>query len=220
MSESKILTIIGMGDGISMAIARRFGQEDFTIAMVSRSNDKLDRIQKKLHRDGIEAYYYLADASQKEELTKSINYIHESLGPTDVLIYNAAAVSQINLLNASDHQLIDDFKVNTIGALNASQAVVPLMKQKGGGKIFFTGGGLATEPNPQYGSLGLGKAALRNLAQSLHQLLQPNNIHVATVTVNGFVQLSDDRYNPDAIAEQYWTLYQQNKGNQEVEISY
>lgn len=220
MSESKILTIIGMGDGISTAIARRFGQEGFTIAMVSRSNDKLDRIQKKLYRDDIEAYYYLADASQKEELTKSINFIHESLGPSDVLIYNAAAVSQINLLNASDHQLIDDFKVNTIGALSASQAVVPLMKQKGGGKIFFTGGGLATGPSPQYGSLGLGKAALRNLAQSLHQLLQPNNIHVATVTINGFVQLSDDRYNPDAIAEQYWTLYQQDKGNQEVEISY
>ncbi|WPP51565.1 SDR family NAD(P)-dependent oxidoreductase [Catalinimonas niigatensis] len=220
MANSKVLTIIGMGEGISMALAQKFGQQDFTIAMISRSDAKLKQYQKQLHQDGIEAYYYLADVANSQELKESLLYIHESLGSIDVLVYNAAAVRKVDLMRIEEQDLMMDFKVNTLGALTATQAVVREMESQGGGKIFFTGGGLSTHPNPQYGSLAIGKAGLRNLTYSLYQQLKPLNIHVATVTVNGFVQASDEKYNPEAIAAQFWNLYEQTAEDAEPEISY
>lgn len=220
MANSKILTIVGMGEGISMSIARKFGKQGFTIAMISRSDEKLNYHQKKLHRDKVEAYYYIADVSDSEQLSSSLAYIHESLGPTDVLVYNAAAVREVDLMTMDEDDLMMDFRVNTLGALTATRAVVNQMKDQGGGKIFFTGGGLSLHPNPKYGSLAIGKAGLRNLTYSLYEQLKPLHIHVATVTVNGFVNESDDKYHPDAVSEQFWKLYEQSSDNAEAEIIY
>ncbi len=220
MANNKVLTIIGMGEGISMAIAQKFGAEGFTIAMISRSDTNLSMYQKSLRQQGIEAYYYLADVANSTELVKSLEYIHESLGPTNVLVYNVAAARKTALMSVAEQDLLMDFKVNTLGALVASRAVVKEMEKNGGGKILFTGGGLATHPNYEYGSLSMGKAALRNLTFSLHEQLKAANIHVATVTVNGFVQQHDERYNPEAVAEQFWTLYEQTPESAVPEIIY
>lgn len=220
MVNSRVLTIIGMGEGISMSVARKFGKEGFTIAMISRSDEKLSQYQKQLQKEKIEAYYYLSDVSDSQQLTSCLEYIHESLGITEVMLYNAAAIRQVDLLQIPEDEAIMDFKVNTLAALIATQSVAKLMANEGGGKIFYTGGGLSLEPNPKYGSLAIGKAGLRNLALSLHQQLKSQNIHVATVTVNGFVQKEDDKYHPDHVAEQFWKLYQQEGSQQEAEIIY
>lgn len=218
MSGSKILTIVGMGEGNGMGLARRFGEEGFTIAMIARTDQQLKKYQKILQQEKIESYYYLADSSDGPELRNSLALIHESLGPTEVLIYNPAAARPVNLLEISEDALAADLRVNVIGALTAVQAVRPAMEHAGGGKIFFTGGGFALQPDPKYGSLAMGKAALRNLAFSLHQQLKPLNIHVATVTIQGHIQPGAEKYNPPAIAALYWELYQQTSEEQEKEV--
>ncbi|MDF9796846.1 short-subunit dehydrogenase [Catalinimonas alkaloidigena] len=220
MASSKILTIVGMGEGISMSIASKFGHQGFTIAMISRSDEKLSQYQKKLQRDKVEAYYYIADVSDSQQLISCLAYIRESLGPTEVLVYNAAAVREVDLMTMDEDDLMMDFRVNTLGALIASRTVSQEMENSGKGKIFFTGGGLSIHPNPSYGSLAIGKAGLRNLAYSLHEQLKPLNIHVATVTVNGIVQKSDEKYHPDAVAAQFWKLNEQALSDAEPEIIY
>ena len=218
--SSKIITIVGMGPGNAMGLARRFGREGFTVAMIARSDHKLREYQKKLGRNKIESYYYLADVSDPQELKGSLSYIHESLGPTEVLVYNPAIARQGDLLKLSEETLLEDLHVNAVGALTAVKATLPVMEESGGGKIFMTGGGYAMHPDPSYGSLAMGKAALRNLTLSLHAQLKPRNIHVATVTICGMINTDDEKYNPDAIAEQYWSLYQQQGESWEKEIVY
>ena len=53
MESKKILTIVGMGPGNGMGIARRFGKEGFTIAMISRNEEKLKKLQGELNNEGI-----------------------------------------------------------------------------------------------------------------------------------------------------------------------
>ena len=209
-----------MGAGNGMAQAHRFGKEGFTIAMTARSNDKLRQYQKILSRQGIESYYYLADVADREDLKSSFAYIHESLGPTEVLIYNAFTAQQVHLLEVSQEVLIQDYVTNVLGAVSAVQAVRQTMEEAGGGKIFLTGGGFALDPEPTLGSLGMGKAALRNLAFSLYKQLKPVGIHAATVTIRGIINSEDEKYNPADIAEQYSSLYQQQGEDTEPEIIY
>ncbi|MEQ9437655.1 MAG: SDR family NAD(P)-dependent oxidoreductase [Cyclobacteriaceae bacterium] len=219
MSEKKVLTIIGMGDKNGLALARKFGNNGFVIAMLSRSEEHLEQYQKQLRSEKIEAYYYLTDAADKDAIQSSLRYVHGSLGDTDVLVYNAAALGQTQLTAIDTEKLMQDFQVNVVGAIVAAQEVIPAMEARKEGKIFFTGGELALNPNYRYGSLGIGKAGIRSAAHSLHQELRAKGIHVATVTIQGFIQPDDEKYNPEAIAEQFWTLYEQRE-DFDVEIQY
>ena len=120
-------------------------------------------------------------------MRKAFDDIHASLGPTEVLVYNAFVFHQAKPSELTPSQLLADLQVNVVGALISAQCAISHMKAVSRGTILFTGGGLALEPEPSASSLAVGKASLRSLAFSLHKELTPFHIHVATVTVCGYV---------------------------------
>jgi NAD(P)-dependent dehydrogenase (short-subunit alcohol dehydrogenase family) len=65
-----------------------------------------------------------------------------------------------------------------------------------------------THPSAHATALSIGKAALRSLNFCLAEELEPHGIHVATVTIMGYIQ-SGTQFDPDCIAETYWQLYMQ-----------
>lgn len=64
----KVIAIVGMGKGISYAVAEKFSEEDYFVAMIARSEDKLKGYQQQLKESGYDSYYYLADASDERSL--------------------------------------------------------------------------------------------------------------------------------------------------------
>lgn len=220
MEKKKIITIVGMGPGNGMGIARRFGREGFTVAMISRNEEKLQKLQGELKKAGINAYYFVGDASIEDSLKNAFQSLKEKLGNTDVLIYNAARLKMRNILEERFDSLVTDFKVNVAGVLTAVQEVLPAMHAKKEGTILVTGGHLGIEPHKDLASLSIGKGALINLVKILAAELTPKNIHVASVIICGIIKPEDEKYNPSAIAENYWKLYIQKKEDFEVEILY
>jgi short-subunit dehydrogenase len=210
-------TIVGMGPGVGLAVARRFGREGFAVAMVARRESELERIAAELHREGIVATGIAANAADTFALSQSMTAIEERSGSIDALVYNAAAARQAEPTTLAPEDFVADLRVGVVGALVCAQAVYPGMRTRGRGTILLTGGGFAFEPVAAKSSLGAQKAALRNLAFSLHQELAPAGIHAATVTIGGVVG-SNPRFAPDAIAEAYWTLHAQPPGSFEREI--
>lgn len=218
--NSKIITIVGMGPGISQAAAERFGREGFTIGMIARNVNRLQLLQELLEKQRIMSRFYVADAADLESLQRAFINIHGELGPTDVLLYNAAKVKKVNILEESANSLAADFRVNVGGALEAVKAVLPEMEARGDGCILLTGGGLSLYPDSEYGSLSIGKAGLRSLALQLHPLLKQRNIKIGTVTIAGFVSLESKKHTPAAIAEKFWEIYQTSLEDLEPEIIY
>ncbi len=215
--SKKLLTIVGMGPGNSHATARRFGREGFKIAMIGRNTDRHETYRKLLAEEGIETMSIEGDAGNENSLTVAFDKIKEYAGKTDVLLYNAMAFRNSPPTALTYQNILEDLKVNVAGALVSSQRVLPEMLENGSGTILFTGGGLAFEPEPRFASLGLGKAALRNLCFSLYKELKPKNIHVATVTICGFVK-PDTKFSPDIVAEAFWKLHNQKQEEFEREI--
>ena len=209
--------IIGAGLGLGMALARRFGAGGLRLGLVSRNTESLNGLVSTLEADGHEAAGMPADAGNPAALLAAIEGLQVRLGPANVLIYNAAVLSQGSPTTLGPEQLLEEFKVNLQGALIASQAVVPRMRQQGDGTILFTGGGLALEPYPACASLALGKAALRSLAFSLHKELAVGDIHVAVVAVCGIIEPGGP-FDPDAIAEPYWRLHTASRGVEDREL--
>eukprot|EP01119_Soliformovum_irregulare_P013607 TRINITY_DN3641_c0_g1_i1.p1 TRINITY_DN3641_c0_g1~~TRINITY_DN3641_c0_g1_i1.p1 ORF type:complete len:217 (-),score=63.79 TRINITY_DN3641_c0_g1_i1:49-699(-) len=215
---SKVAVVIGAGPGIGLAVAERFAREGFSIGLISRSEEKLKEYAKNFQSKVAVAP---VDVSDESSLRAGLASIEKELGSIDVLVFNAASFNGRGKgLNTTADELVDEFKVGVAAAFSAIQAVTPHMKEKKQGTILLTGGGLALHPNYAVVGLSLVKAALRNLTQSLHPELKKDRIHIATVTVCGYVKPEDPKHNPPAIAEQYWTLYSQKPDEWKDEIIY
>lgn len=214
---NKLLTLVGMGPGVSAAVARRFGREGFKVAAMARRADALKQQTDALATAGIIAQGYAADASDPASLAAAFARITAEHGSTGVLVYNAAGVRYKPLAQLSPEELNADLRISIGGALAAAQAVLPAMREQANGTLLFTGGGFAFEPMAAMASLGVGKAGIRNLAFSLFADLKDSGIHAATVTIGGLVKPGTP-FDPDKIAEAYWTLHAQPKGSFEREI--
>jgi NAD(P)-dependent dehydrogenase (short-subunit alcohol dehydrogenase family) len=202
----KTIMIVGAGPGIGSSVARKFAGEGFEVAALTRKGDAA----------GDNIHGFAADASDTASLDKAFKDVVEKLSSPEVLVYNVAAIHQGVPSSLSTNDLVEDFKANVAGALEATKLVLPYMKKRKQGTILFTGGGLALYPSARYSSLAIGKAAMRSLAFSLAEELAPSNIHVATVTVMGFVKAGTP-FDPDKIAEHYWRLHTQAKDTWETE---
>jgi short-subunit dehydrogenase len=202
-----------------MAVARRFGSAGFRLALLARRAEALDGYVAELAQEGIAAQGFAADAADAESLRQALGQVAAQLAPPDVLVYNAAVLRQGEPSALDAAVFLDDMRVNMVGALVAAQQVLPHMRARRQGTILLTGGGLALAPAPPYASLAAGKAALRNLCYNLGAEVEPDGVHVATVTIAGFVQ-PGTHFDPAAIAEAYWTLHTQEPGQWEREIIY
>jgi len=213
------ITIVGAGPGVGLAVARRFAREGFRVALVARRPDALAEYTAELARAGYEAHGFAADAGDEASLRKAFADIKEKLGGSRVLVYNAAVLKMAPPSQVRVEDFVHEFRINVAGALVSAQAVLDDMKAAGAGTILLTGGGFALSPMAQFASLAVGKASIRNLAGSLAGEFEPLGIHVATVTICGIVK-AGTHFDPDQIAEAYWTLHAQEAGKWEREIIY
>lgn len=216
---SKLAVIVGMGPGVSAAVARRFGREGYAVAAVARRAEALNEQVAALVAAGVKARGYTADAADPASLGAALARAAADGGAPEVLVYNAAGVRYKPLAGLTAEELNADLRTSVGGALAAAQAVLPAMRAAGRGTLLFTGGGFAFEPMPALASLGAGKAALRNLAFSLHAELKDSGIHAATVTICGIVKAGTP-FDPDKIAESYWALHAQAAGSFEREVQF
>ncbi len=215
----KLIAIVGAGPGISQAVAHRFGQEGYAIALIARNTDKLKSLQNELFEAGYKSHIFEADAADQVALKAAFGRIEDQVGEVSVLMYNAARLKKLNILEESPDNIAEDLKVNFGGALTSVKSVLTPMKVKDHGTLLFTGGGLALQPYPEYGSLAIGKAAIRSFVLQLSHELRFTDIKVGTVTIRGFVSPEDEKFNPAAIAEEFWKLHCQ-KGKENVEVVY
>jgi NAD(P)-dependent dehydrogenase (short-subunit alcohol dehydrogenase family) len=214
---AKVCVVVGVGPGVGLAIAKRFGAGGFELAIVARRAETLKALAAQLAGSGSKARAFAADASDAAALEKTLAAAAAEMGPPEALVYNAVGVTPAMPSAIDPEQLVRDFRVSVVGALAAAQAVTPAMRAAKHGTILFTGGGFAIEPVPSMASLGVGKAGIRNLAFSLAKELEPDGIHVATVTIGGVVKVGT-AFDPAAIAEEFWKLHLQPAGQFQREI--
>lgn len=214
----KIFLSVGAGPGMSLATAERFAKEGFHVVLSARNAAKTKDLADQLKAKGYKADVRTVDASDPASVEALVGDVETSVGPIDVLHYNAASMRKATLLEQPTKSFNEDLSVNIGGAQVAAQAVAPKMFERDAGTILLTGGGFAMQPSPDYLSLSIGKAGIRALAQGLFDTFKEKNVHVATVTVAGFVDPGSKA--ADAAAEHFWTLHSQPKAEWSVEAIY
>jgi short-subunit dehydrogenase len=207
MIIQKTIIIIGAGPGIGIAVAERFGKAGYKVGLISRDIINSENITERLKSIGIIAYAAQADVKQPEQLRVALKKLIGDLGGLGVVLYNAAVLKSKNIMEETGSDLIDDLKVNLSGALDTLHIVREGLLASNGAML-ITGGGLSDYPSAQYGSLSIGKSALKSLALQLNKELKPAGIYVGLLTINGSVNPNDPKYSPAKMAEQFWEMAQ------------
>lgn len=204
---AKSIFIVGMGPGLSWAVAEKFGQEGFAVGMVSRKSEKLEGYREELLDRGIASHYATADVRETDQLEHALHQLREHLPPVHLLFYNAAALHPGDILEETVPGLIDDFKLSVAHAQHSVKLLHADLKAQQGA-VLLTGGGFALHPNPQMASLSLSKAGQRNLALQLHERLAGEGVYCGTLTVAGMISPDRTTHAPDKLAGHFWSMYQ------------
>jgi NADP-dependent 3-hydroxy acid dehydrogenase YdfG len=199
----KSIMIIGAGPGIGQAVANRFGREGWSVVLTGRKAERLDALATQLSEQGTAAHAVPADATDPHGLRAAIAEADRLTGGLTAIHFNAAVVRQQDLFSMHDEDIESDLSINVAAGLHAIRAAVAQFGDRGG-TILVTGGGLGITPHKSYASLGVGKAALRNIVQALAEPLADKGIRIAIATVATLV--SPGSVEAKSVADTFWSL--------------
>lgn len=208
-----VFAIIGAGPGLGAATARRFAQEGFSIALISRSPEKLSDLRDELSAAGVQARGYAADVQDAQSLRAALETAANELGAIEVLQYSPVPRKEFlkSVLDTTPEDLADAAKFSIVGPATAVQTVLPGMEQLGRGTILLVNGSSAATPNGNVTGTSTAFAGESAYGAMLHDALAQKNVHVAQLIIPGAIGGGDPLFAPEALADRLWNIHA-NKG--------
>ena len=221
--------VAGVGPGLGASLVRTFVGEGCSVGMFARSPDFVEELAADLEDAPGEALPIPTDVTDEAQVADGFETVRRAFGPVDVLVFNASAASWDGLLEASVESFERAFSVNGTGALLCAREAVADMLEGDGGTVIFTGATSALRGRGGAIGFSAAKFAARGMAESMARELGPEGIHVAHVVVDGQIanprslEREPDRdraefLDPDAIAENYWHLVEQDRSAWTLEL--
>ena len=222
--KNKVALIIGAGDAIGSAIARKFAKRGLTICATRRNEDKLKPLIEEISAAGGKAIGFGCDA-RKEDATEALfKNIEDNIGEIDVVVFNVGANVPMGILETDSRKFFKIWEMACFaGFLNGREAA-RYMTTRNRGTILFTGATASVRGSAGFAAFASAKHGLRALAQSMARELGPKNIHVAHIVIDAAVDTQwikdnvptyeqrkavDGIVKPDDLATNYVTLYDQ-----------
>ncbi|RHW23676.1 SDR family NAD(P)-dependent oxidoreductase [Nocardioides immobilis] len=196
--QSRGAIVVGAGPRIGAALALRLAEEGYDVGLVGLDTGVMDELVARIGEVGRSAFAAVADVADSDALAAAVQDLAASLGSVELLHFNPSWWRSKSPLSLTPQELAADVSFGVGGLLVALQAALPTMRA--GSRITATGSVAADAPNVVAASLGVQKAGLRNLVQSIDLCLAGDGIRAASVTVDGVVQ-DEGVFSPEAIAE-------------------
>lgn len=217
---SKIAVITGVGSsvGTGAALAKRFTEGGYKVAMLARNADRLKRHESTYPG----AHAFACDVSDEAQVNRAVAAIKEQLGTPSVLIHNAVGGTIGSFQNVDPEVMLTNFRVNTMGLLYLARALAPAMVSASEGTIIATGNTSAFRGKPDFAAFAPTKAAQRILAESIARELNPKGIHVSYLIIDAVINVPWTRglfpdkpdsffIEPRTVADEIWHLVHQGR---------
>lgn len=214
--------VVGAGDNLGSAIARRFAREGMHVVAARRRGD-LSALTAAITAAGGRATAIHSDA-RDEAAVRQLVEATERIGPMAACIFNVGGNVRFPIAETTTRVYRKVWEMCALaGFLVGREAAAP-MRARGAGTILFTGASASLRGAAGYAAFAGGKHALRALAQSMARELGPEGVHVAHVVIDGLIdnpstrelfpeqvaaRLPDGILRPESIADAYWRLHAQ-----------
>ena len=229
MDPSPVALIVGAGDFIGAAIAKRFATGGYAVAVGRRNAEKLEPLVAEIEAAGGRARGFALDAREEDNVAAVFAEIERDLGPIEVVVYNVGANVNFPVRETTSRVFRKVWEMACYGGFLVGREAARVMVPRGKGSIFFTGATASLRGGKGFAAFAAAKAGLRALAQSLARELGPENIHVAHLVIDSGVDTAwvreritasgrdpetlppDTLMKPASVGEAYWTLNQQTR---------
>jgi NAD(P)-dependent dehydrogenase (short-subunit alcohol dehydrogenase family) len=219
------VALVGAGDYIGAAIARRFAADGYTVFAGRRNGEKLAPLVEEIAAAGGCCIGRSLDARQEAEVAA---FLGEADGhaPLEVCIFNVGANVNFPILETTERVFRKVWEMACYSGFLTGREAARLMVPRGRGSIFFTGATASMRGGSGFAAFASAKFGLRAVAQSMARELGPKNIHVAHLVIDSGVDTAfvrnlrkqrigsdaiepDELMNPTSIAEAYFQLHAQ-----------
>lgn len=203
------MAIIGAGPGLGAAVARKFGSEGFSIALISRDQEKLDVMAAELTAAGFTASGFAADVREPASLEAALVQAAAELGPITALQYSPLPSRDYlkPVLDLTPELALEALRFSALGLIHAVRAVLPAMRQAGTGSIILINGGTSVKARAGFAGTSVAFPAESAYGEMLHDALEDEGIRVSQLVIPGGIpQLQLDN-GIDGVADRIWDLH-------------
>ncbi|MBV8121883.1 MAG: SDR family NAD(P)-dependent oxidoreductase [Alphaproteobacteria bacterium] len=227
--KSGVALLVGAGDAIGAAVARRFATGGYSVCVARRDAEKSRSVVQEIIAAGGIARAVGTDVRSEEAVQALFTQVEAELGPVEVCLFNAGANVKSQLIETSAELFFKVWQLACYGGFLAGREAARYMVPRGRGTILFTGATASVRGGPGFAAFAAAKFGLRAVAQSMARELAPKNIHVAHLIIDGAIdseaihrRLSastgvmpdlapDSLIQTRSVAEAYWALHNQSR---------
>ena len=225
--KSGVALLVGAGDAIGAAVARRFAAGGYRVCVARRDAEKSRSVMQEIVASGGRARAIGTDVRSEETVQALFAQVESELGPVEVCLFNAGANVKAPLIETSGRLFFKAWELACYGGFLPGREAARYMVPRGRGTILFTGATASVRGGSGFAAFAAAKFGLRAVAQSMARELAPKNIHVAHLIIDGAIdseaihrRLSaatgtmpdrppDSLIQTRSVAEAYWALHNQ-----------
>jgi NAD(P)-dependent dehydrogenase (short-subunit alcohol dehydrogenase family) len=228
------VAVIGAGDHIGAAIARRFAREGYLVHAGRRNGGKLAPLVEEITAAGGRCVGKTLDARQEDAVAAFMKEADDA-APLEVAVFNIGANVNFPLLDTTERVFRKVWELACYAGFLSGREAARMMLPRGKGSIFFTGATASMRGGTGYAAFASAKFGLRAVAQSMARELGPRGIHVAHLVIDAGVDTAWVRerikarggsaeartlMDPASIGEAYWQLHRQPRDawTQELDV--
>ena len=232
-----VALVVGAGDFIGAAIARRFAKGGYTLCLGRRNGDQTQPLVDEIKSAGGEAHGFSLDAREEAQIEKRFAQIEQEIGPLEVVVFNPGGNVNFPIRDTTSRVFRKVWEMACYGGFLTGREAAKYMAPREKGSIFFTGATASLRGGSGFAAFASAKFALRALAQSMARELGPQNIHVAHLVIDGGVDTAwvremisksrgadaaelppDVLMKPESVGEAYWMLHNQARDGWTFEL--
>ncbi|WP_137923797.1 SDR family oxidoreductase [Cupriavidus sp. 2SB] len=235
MSSVKTPTalIVGAGDSLGSALARRFAREGLTVCVARRNAEQLAPLVDSIRAEGGKAHAFGCDARKEDQIGSLFASIENDFGPLSLVVFNIGANIQFGLRETTAQKYYKVWEMACFSGFLTGREAAKYMAPRGSGTVFFTGATASVRGGEGFSAFAGAKHGLRALAQSMAREFGKQGLHIVHPIIDGpidtpfvrerFPELvasrpTDGLLAPEDIADTYWFLHTQKRSAWTLEL--
>ena len=179
--KNKVAIVTGASRGIGRSVAQEISKSGAHVVCVSRSEDDLLKISKKLNDEGFSSSSFVCDVSNFSDFKKLIDDTVLKFNQVDILVNNAGITKDNLIMRMSDSDWNTVIDVNLKGVFNGIKAVSRQMMKQKYGRIINISSIVGLIGNPGQANYAASKAGVIGLGKAVSKELASRNITVNTI---------------------------------------